>query len=95
VSQNAYVYWVIGLAVLAANLPFFAFNTFRKQSTTLPLRLAVLFLAYLIVGAIGFAIETMLGKTTGQGWEFYAITFALFLTFAFPGFTYRYLLRHK
>ena len=94
-SQNAYVYLLIGLALLAANLPFFAFNTFRKQSASLPLRLVALFLAYLVVGVIGFAIETMLGKTTGQGWEFYAITFALFLTFAFPGFTYRYLLRHK
>jgi hypothetical protein len=95
VSQNAYVYLVIGLALLAANLPFLAFNTFRKQSTSLPLRLVALFLAYFVVGAIGFAIESMLGKTTGQGWEFYAITLALFVTFASPGFIYRYLLRHK
>ncbi|MEY4296127.1 MAG: hypothetical protein RLY82_1815, partial [Pseudomonadota bacterium] len=53
-----------------------------------------LLIAYFIVGAIGFALESHLGKTTGQKWEFYAITFALFVTFAFPGFVYRYLLRH-
>jgi predicted permease len=95
VSQNAYVYGVIGLALVAANLPFLAFNSFRNQKTSLLWRLAALLVAYLVVGAIGFAIESMLGKTTGQGWEFYVITGALFVTFAFPGFIYRYLLRHK
>ncbi|MEY4294772.1 MAG: hypothetical protein RLY82_460, partial [Pseudomonadota bacterium] len=29
------------------------------------------------------------------GWEFYAITGALFITLAFPGFVYRYLLKHR
>jgi heme/copper-type cytochrome/quinol oxidase subunit 4 len=95
VSQSIYVYLVIGMAFVAANLPFLAFNTLRNRPTSLALRLIALLLAYFIVGGIGFAIESHLGKTTGQGWEFYAITFALFLTFAFPGFIYRYLLRHK
>lgn len=94
-GQSGYVYLVIALALMAANMPFFAFNTFRNSPTSLPLRLVALLLAYFVVGGIGFAIESHLGKTTGQGWEFYAITFALFLTFAFPGFIYRYLLRHK
>ena len=61
----------------------------------LAFRLVLLITAYFVVGGIGFAIESYLGKTTGQRWEFYAITFALFVTFAFPGFVYRYLLRHK
>jgi hypothetical protein len=30
-------------------------------------------------------------RSTAQGWEFYAVTGALFLTLAFPGFVYRYL----
>ncbi len=94
-GQTAYVYLVIGLAFVAANLPFFAFKTWRHRPTSLPLRLMALLIAYFIVGGIGFAIESHLGKTTGQGWEFYAITFALFVTFAFPGFIYRYLLRHQ
>jgi heme/copper-type cytochrome/quinol oxidase subunit 4 len=94
-SQSLYVYLVIGLAFIAANLPFLTFNTFRNRSTSLPLRLIALLVAYFIVGGIGFAIESHLGKTTGQGWEFYAITFALFITLSFPSFVYRYLLRHK
>jgi Protein of unknown function (DUF2818) len=94
-GQAAYVYLVIGLAFVAANLPFLTFNTFRNRPTSLPLRLVALLAAYFLVGGIGFAIESHLGKTTGQGWEFYAITFALFVTLSFPGFVYRYLLRHK
>ncbi len=93
-SQTAYVYGVIGLAFVAANLPFLI-SALGKRPLGLAWRLVLLVAAYFGVGAIGFAIETSLGKTTGQGWEFYAITFALFVTFAFPSFVYRYLLRHK
>jgi hypothetical protein len=94
VSQTGYVYFVIGLAFVAANLPFLI-SSLGKRPLGLAWRLVLLTAAYLVVGAIGFAIESSLGKTTGQGWEFYAITFALFVTFAFPSFVYRYLLRHK
>lgn len=93
-SQSGYVYLVIGLAFVAANLPFLI-SAFGKHPLSLASRLALLLAAYFCVGAIGFTIESKLGKTTGQGWEFYAITFALFVTFAFPSFVYRYLLRHK
>ena len=93
-SQTGSIYFVIGLAFALANLPFLL-PSLGTRPLELPLRLALLVAAYFIVGAIGFAIESNLGKTTGQGWEFYAITFALFVTFAFPGFVYRYLLRHK
>ena len=93
-SQTGYVYLVIGLAFALANLPFFI-SALGKRPLSLVWRLVLLIAAYFIVGAIGFAIESNLGKTTGQGWEFYAITFALFVTFAFPSFVYRYLLRHK
>jgi Protein of unknown function (DUF2818) len=93
-SPTSYVYFVIGIGLIAANLPF-ALSTIGKRPLRLIWRLVLLVVAYFCVGAIGFAIETNLGKTTGQRWEFYAITFALFVTFAFPGFVYRYLLRHK
>ena len=55
-------------------------------------RVLELLLGYAIVGAIGMAMERALGQNQAQGWEFYAVTGALFLTFAFPGFVYRYLL---
>jgi Protein of unknown function (DUF2818) len=94
VSQTAYVYWVIGLAFVAANLPFLI-TRLGKRPMGLAFRLVLLIAVYFVIGGIGFTIESHLGKTTGQRWEFYAITFALFVTFAFPGFVYRYLLRHK
>jgi len=95
VSQSVYIYLVIGLALVAANLPFLTFNRLGKTPVNLATRLLMLVIAYFIVGGIGFAIESHLGKTQGQDWQFYAVTFALFVTFAFPGFVYRYLLRHK
>ena len=85
---------VAGLAFALANLPFLI-SALGKRPLGLISRLVLLIVAYFCVGVIGFAIESSLGKTTGQGWEFYAITFALFVTFAFPSFVYRYLLRHK
>ncbi len=86
------VYLVIGLALVGANLPF-AIAQVRGHPLPLVWRLVLLLLAYVVVGGVSFAMESHIGKTTGQGWEFYAITFALFITFAFPGFIYRYLLR--
>ncbi len=50
---------------------------------------------YLLVGSVGMLIEKRAGQIAPQTWEFYAITGTLFLTFAFPGFIYRYLLKHR
>jgi hypothetical protein len=50
-------------------------------------------LLYFIVGGVGLLLEKRAGQIAPQGWEFYAVTGALFLTFAFPGFVYRHL--HK
>ena len=35
------------------------------------------------------------GQIASQGWEFYAVTGALFVVLAFPGFTWRYLMKHR
>jgi hypothetical protein len=59
----------------------------------LALRLLELLVLYGVVGLLGAALEQHAGQVAPQGWEFFAITFALFLTFAFPGFIYRYLLK--
>jgi hypothetical protein len=42
---------------------------------------------------LGVALERHAGQVAPQGWEFYAVTAALFITFAFPGFVWRYLVR--
>ena len=52
-----------------------------------------LFVLYLLVGGVGIAFEGLLGNVFKQRWEFYTITFSLFVVMAFPGFVFRYLLR--
>jgi hypothetical protein len=90
---------LIALAVLAANLPFanqriLLVGPFRSTKS-LAIRLAELVLLYFVVGAVGLALENHAGQIAPQGWEFYAITGTMFLTLAFPGFVYRYLMHRK
>ena len=96
-GQTAPVWALVLLALLAANLPFISQRfmlVYPLSSTkTLPLRLLELVLWYFIVGALGLALEHRAGQIAPQGWEFYAITGTLFVTFAFPGFVMRYLLK--
>ena len=86
------------VALAAANLPFLSQRLFAvvalKQPKNLAMRLAELVVFYLLAGALGLALEQRAGQIAPQTWEFYAVTAALFIPFAFPGFAYRYLLRH-
>ena len=97
-SLSASVWLVIVAAFIAANLPFLNHRWLvvgPVAATGKPLiaRLAELVLLYFVVGAFALLLERRAGQIAAQGWEFYAITGTLFLTFAFPGFVYRYLLR--
>ena len=96
-GQTAPVWGLVLLALLAANLPFISQRfmlVYPLSSTkTLSLRLLELVLWYFIVGALGLMLEQQVGQIAPQGWEFYAITGTLFVTFAFPGFVLRYLLK--
>lgn len=99
-SQTASIWLVIVAAAIAANLPFLADRHLLaavplRQSKPLALRLAELVVFYFLVGALGLALENRLGQIAPQGWEFYAVTGALFLTLAFPGFVWRYLAKHR
>jgi hypothetical protein len=91
VSQTASVWLVIVLALVAANLPFLSR---APCSASWPLRArqaagrcawANWWLFYLLVGGLGLLLENRAGQIAPQGWEFYAVTGALFLTLAFPG----------
>ena len=97
-TQTASVWLVVLLALLVANLPFISNRLFGvlalKMPKNLAIRLGEMVLWYLLVGALGLYLEQRTGQIAPQGWEFYAITGTLFLTFAFPGFTYRYLFKH-
>ncbi|MFT4268147.1 MAG: DUF2818 family protein [Xenophilus sp.] len=101
-SQSASVWLVLLAALLAANLPFVN----ERLLAVLPLpggagrkslavRLAELAVLYFAAGGVGLLFEQRLGQIAPQGWEFYAVTAALFLVLAFPGFTWRYLLKHR
>jgi Protein of unknown function (DUF2818) len=98
-GQSASVWLVIVLALLAANLPFLSQRVLAlvplSTGKNLAIRLAELVLLYFVVGGIGLLLEKRLGQIAPQGWEFYAITGTLFITLAFPGFVWRYLLKHR
>lgn len=58
-------------------------------------RLIEIFVLYLAVGTLAFALELNLGNRFEQTWEFYAITGSLFLVLAYPGFVLRYLMKRS
>ena len=98
-SQTASVWLVVMAALLLANLPFISNRLFVFYALVSPkslaLRLAELVVGYFMVGGLGLFLEQRSGQIAVQGWEFYAITGTLFVTFAFPGFVYRYLFKRR
>jgi Protein of unknown function (DUF2818) len=98
-GQSASVWLVIVAAVVAANLPFFTQRLLLvvplSSGKNLAIRLAELVLMYFMVGGLALLLEQRLGQIAPQGWEFYAITGTMFITLAFPGFVWRYLLKHR
>jgi hypothetical protein len=99
-NESIATWLLVALALSSANLPFlserlFGFIPWRRAGAPAVkpfwLRLAEIVVLYFIVGGIGFAFEATLGNRFAQQWEFYAITFSLYLVLAYPGFVYRYL----
>jgi hypothetical protein len=89
-------WFVILLAVFAANLPFLnerllAAVPVTKAVKPFWLRLIELAALYALVLGIAHLLESRIGNVFPQRWEFYAITICLFVVLAFPGFVYRYL----
>jgi hypothetical protein len=95
--QTLSIWLVIVAALAAANLPFVTERLLGivplKSPKAIGMRLAELVVLYFAVGLLGVLLEKHAGQVTAQGWEFYAVTGAMFLTFAFPGFVWRYLAR--
>ncbi|SNR96339.1 Protein of unknown function [Methylobacillus rhizosphaerae] len=88
------------LALLAANLPWGSERLFylvplKGAHKAIGWCLLELVVLYFVIGTVAVAVEQgSVGQVAARGWEFYAITFSLFLVFAFPGFVYRYLWRN-
>ena len=102
-NVSLYSWIVILLALLAANLPFLNQRLFavialgRGEGFVKPVwwRLIELFVLYFLVGLVAHMLESAIGDVFAQGWEFYAVTGCLFLVFAFPGYVFRYLYKHR
>lgn len=99
-TQTVSVWVVLLFALVAANLPFanerlMAVVPLRSATKPLSIRIGELLAFYVLAGAVGFAFERRVGQIASQGWEFYTVTGALFIVLAFPGFTWRYLLKHR
>ncbi len=92
---------IVIAALVAANLPFlrrrsFLFVFLRDQDTPLALRLLELIILYFVTGLFAGLLEGQAyASRYPQNWEFYAITFCLFLVLAYPGFVYRYLWQRR
>jgi Protein of unknown function (DUF2818) len=98
-GQNESVIAVVLLSLLAANWPFITVRLFGvvklENGKNLFIRLLEMVALYFLTGGIGLLLEQRLGQIAPQAWEFYAITGTAFITFAFPGFIWRYLLKHR
>lgn len=85
------------VAVLAANWPFFTERLLlvgpRRPGKALGWRLLELLLMTAAVIGLGWLIESRIGQRSPQDWQFFAVMLCLMLTFAFPGFVWRYLRR--
>lgn len=98
--QTSAIWLVIVLSFVAANLPF-ASNRFflvfplKKVPKSIWLRLAELLILFFVVGFIGRALEARIGQNYPQQWEFYAVSVAMFLVLAFPGYVLRYMVKRR
>ncbi|MBL6686056.1 MAG: DUF2818 family protein [Methylophilaceae bacterium] len=84
---------LIIFSFIFANLPWYTSNFlifFPKKNKTLPLMLLEVLILYLIWSIFLISVEKqVVGNVHSQDWEFYTITFFLFIVFSFPGFVYK------
>ena len=96
-NHAAEVWAVILGAFVLANLPFVNERLLivgpRRDPKALGWRLLELLLLYGVVLGLGWLMEDRIWRRHAQGWQFYVTMGALFLTFASPGFVWRYLRR--
>ena len=85
---------IILLALFLANLPWFSRNLFiifpQKKHKTIPLILIEIIFYYFCLGIfITFLEKQVIGNIHSQGWEFYVVTFFLFVVLSSPGFIFK------
>lgn len=80
--------------VLVFAIPVWTYRHYSIKKSFFARLLETLVL-YFFIGLLGVGFESSLGNVFPQGWEFYAITFCLFVILAYPGFVLRYLLKRR
>ena len=94
-SLQTYQWFYLALVLGLANLPWVSQRCFfilQCASKSAWIRLFEWLVLYFVVGGLGYLMEQrLMGSTHPQGWEFFVVTAALFMVFAFPGFVYRYI----
>lgn len=92
-SAGNLTWLLIIVTVFLANVPWFygRFLLFiRPERKKVWMCLLEWLILYFLAGFLALGVEKkMHGETHGQDWEFYAVTFFLFVVFAFPGFIYK------
>lgn len=94
-GHTAEVWTVIVVALVAANLPFVNERLFivgpKRAPKAFGWRLLELLVLAAITFGLGVLLEDRIGQRQAQTWQFFAAAGCLFITFAFPGFVWRYL----
>jgi len=88
------IWLLLFISIFAANLPWFSksFLIFKslKKEKTIPIVLIEIICMYFLLGLLFLIVEhKSIGNVHPQDWEFYVVTFFLFLVCSFPGFIYK------
>jgi len=94
-SVDQAVWLLLVTAMILANIPWILSNRlfiFKKVATkSFVMNFLEWLLYFILTGIFAYLLENKsMGHVQPQDWEFYAITFFMFMIFAFPGFIYRY-----
>lgn len=88
--------WILILiTIIMANVPwifndFLFIKKFHSHKKPFPWALLEVVILYFVTGGIALFTELkIVGHIQPQAWEFYAVTFFLFLVFSFPGFIFK------
>ena len=88
------IFLIILIALFLSNIPWFSKNLFifvpLNKTKSIALVLLEIVVNYFIVGFFVIFLEKqVIGNIHPQGWEFYVVTFFLFIVLSSPGFIYK------
>lgn len=97
-DMNQAVWLLLVTAIVLSNIPFILSNRLfiflKVPDKSVIITAGEWFLYFIITGFFAYMLENKsMGHVAPQDWEFYTVTFFMFMIFAFPGFVYRYNLK--